>query len=118
MKDWFFAILCNYIKYTKGFISKWRKGELRVVRFENVKACMLNDYPNRRVLVWYYYEPTKQLNRIAYHGYYAKYLANKVAHTARLINENDEFREVNIHKRGSYSFGSDRHRKANKPFRW
>ena len=107
MKEHFFLWFCNVTKWTKGFISKWRKGELRILRYKDVKVALLNDYENRRVLVWYFYEPTKRIMRVAYHGYYAKYLANRIAFTVKLIQTDDNYREFKLFERRSFSFRAE-----------
>lgn len=96
-------IFCNKVKYTKNFISKWRKKELRVFRYSNVKVVALNDYKNRRVLVWYYIEASKKIMRVAYHGYFAKHLARRIGFTVNLINTNDNYREYELFARRSFS---------------
>lgn len=103
MNDWFFTLFCIQIKWTKGFISKWRKKELRVFKYKDVKVVALNDFKNRRVLIWYYYIPTKRIMRVAYHGYYTRYLTRKIAYTVNLINIDDNYREIELFKRRSYS---------------
>ena len=105
--DYFFAYFCNAMKWTRGFISRWRKGDLRLFRYENVKVAILNDYDNRRVLVWYFYEPTRKIMRVAYHGYHVRYLANKVAYTVRLIQTDDKFREFTLFQKRSYSYKAE-----------
>ena len=107
MKEHFFTWFCNVMKWTKGFVSKWRKGELRLFRYENVKVAVLNDFTNRRVLVWYYHEPTEKIMRVAYHGYYAKYLANRIAYTVNLINTDDNYREFRLFERRSFSYRAE-----------
>lgn len=108
MKELYFIYFCRCMSYTKGFISKWRKGELRIFRYEDVKVAVLNDYDNRRVLVWYYYEPTGRIMKISYHGYYVKYLANKIAYTVKLIQTDDNYREIKLFERRSYSYKAER----------
>ncbi len=112
MKEFFFILFWRYMSYTKGFVSKWRKGELRIFRYEDVKVASINDFENRRVLVWYYYEPTGRIMRVAYHGYYSRYLANKVAHTVKLIQTDDNYREIRLFERRSYSYKAERKRRG------
>ena len=107
MQELFYRFFWIYIKYVKGFKSKWRKGELRIVRFDGVKVAILNDLVNRRVLVWFYIEDDRKIMRVAYHGYFYKHLARKIAHTVKLINTDDNFRENELFKRGSYSYKAE-----------
>ena len=112
MHKFFYELFWNVMKYTKGFISKWRKGELRIYRYQDVKVATLNDFENRRVLVWYFYQPTRKIIRIAYHGYFYRHLANKIAHTVKLIQDDDNYREFEIYKRRSYSYKAQERRRA------
>lgn len=114
MQELFFAFFWSKVNYTKEFISKWRKGELRVIRYPNIKVAVLNDYDNRRVLVWYFYEPTRRMMRVAYHGFYARYLANRIAYTVKLINTDDKYREFGLFERRSFSYKAEARAKLGK----
>ncbi len=111
MNDWFFMLFCSQMQWTKGFISKWRKKELRVFKYNDIKVVALNDFKNRRVLVWYFYMPTKRIMRVAYHGYHTRYLANKIAFTVKLMQTDVDYRELRLFERRSFSFKADVKRK-------
>ena len=113
MNDYFFVLFWTQMKWTKGFISRWRKKELRVFKYKDVKVVALNDFKNRRVLIWYYYMPSKKIMRVAYHGYHTRHLSRKVAFTVNLINTDDKYREIDLFARRSYSYKAEiknRHR--------
>lgn len=99
------------MRWKKEYISSWRKGEMRIFRYKDVKVAVLNDFPNRRVLVFYYSEETKRIYRVAYHGYYAKYLANRIVYTVRKIQTEDEYREHGLFERRSFSYRAEASRR-------
>lgn len=91
-----------------GIKTRNRKGSLRIYRFEGVITCILNDYDNRRILAWYFKSNTRQIFRVAYHGYFAKPLRRKIAIMVKNIQENDNFWNETLIKKRSYSYKQDK----------
>lgn len=105
MLEKYFKFFYFLMKYAYGIRTRSKKGsELNIFRFEGVKVALINDYDNRRVLVWYYKDSTKSIYRTAYHGYHARYLRYLIVNTVKKIQEKPEYFDEVLSKRRSYSF--------------
>jgi len=78
MLDKYWKYLYYILGYCYNIERKSKKKGLFILKFKGVKVVLLNDYANRRCLIWYYKESTKQLFRIAYHGYFVRILRMKI----------------------------------------
>lgn len=96
------------MKWAFGLIRRSKKKSLLIFKFEGVKVVVINDYNNRRVLVFYYKESTKQLFRVAYHGYYLKMLRKKIVLAVEGIQNSEEYFDKVIKSRRSYSYKRER----------
>lgn len=81
---------------------------MNIYKFEGVKVICINDYDNRRLLVWYFKESTKQLYRVAYHGYYIRALRKKIVFAVEGIQTDENYFNEKIMSRRSYSWKRER----------
>ena len=108
MLDKYFKFFHYAMGICFGLKARNRKGSLRIYRFEGVIACILNDYDNRRILIWYFKKSTRQIHRVSYHGYFAKPLRRKIAMLVKNIQEDDNFWNETMIKKRSYSYKQDK----------
>lgn len=102
----------KYLYYVLGFCydlkRKSKKKGLFILKFEGVKVVLVNDFQNRRTLIWYFKEETKQIFRVSYHFYYVRKLRLKIVTAVKGIqNDPDYFNNV-IMSRRSYSYKRER----------
>lgn len=81
---------------------------MHIYKFEGVKVVVVNDYQNRRVLLFYFKEATKQLYRVAMHGYYIRALRKKIVFAVEGIQSDENYFNEKIMSRRSYSWNRER----------
>lgn len=107
MLEKYFKYFTYLMQWSYFLESNWRKGDLHVYRYDVVKLAILNDYENRRVIVFIFHIEDRKIYRVAYHGYHAKYLRYKLMTLVAKVRENPTFWEDKLIKRRSYSFKSE-----------
>lgn len=108
MLEKYFSYLYYLMGYSYNLIRKSKKKGLQVYRYEGYVVCFLNDYPNRRLLVFFYKKSTKQLYRVALHGYYVREIRRKITHFVKCLQEDENFFNEKIMSRRSYSYKRER----------
>jgi hypothetical protein len=109
VNEFFLNLFWRYFKDDELLLSKWRKGELRILRYEGLIVALVIDCPNRRVLDFYFHSEKKIIHRIAYHKYFFKSLARKIKKDVKKIQDiYDEYTPDRVFKKRSYSFLRER----------
>ena len=109
MLDQYFRHFYTMMLNLKTLTRRRRKKDMQLYYFgEDVIVMCLNDNPNKRVLAWFFYVPTKKiLTRISYHGYHARQLTRKIEQQITKIKTDEDYRDTGILKRRSYSYKKD-----------
>lgn len=94
--------------YSYGLVRKSKKKGLQIYRYDGVIMIFLNDYPNRRLLVFFYKCSTKQIYRVSFHGYFVRILRRKLTSFVKGIQEDENFFNEKIMSRRSYSYKRER----------
>jgi len=104
MLEKYYAYLYYVMGYSYGLIRKSKKKGMQIYKFEGIKIIFLNDYNNRRLLVWFYLESSKQIFRVALHGYYVRKIRYKLVMMVKKIQEDESYFTDVIMKRRSFSY--------------
>ena len=94
--------------YSYGLVRKSKKKELQIYRYDGVIMIFLNDYSNRRLLAFFYKCSTKQIYRVAFHGYYVRSIRRKLTFFVKQIQEDENKKKKKIMSRRSYSYKRER----------
>lgn len=108
MLDKYFNYFYFLMTYAYNIKRKSKKKNLHIYRFEKVILIALNDYENRRCLIFFFEKRTKLIHRVAYHGYYVRELRRKLVRQIDKINQSDDFFKEEFMKRRSYNYRQER----------
>lgn len=108
MLEKYYSYLFIIMKWSFNIKRRSKKKGMHIYKYEGVKILTLNDYPNRRLIVWYFKESTKQIYRVCYHGYHVRPLRKKITENAKAIMEDENFFNEKIMSRRSYSYKRER----------
>lgn len=101
----YFHFLMRFAYYLK--IRAKKKGML-IYRFEKIILVCINDFDNRRVIIFFYHKEKKILHRTFFHGYYVRQLRLRLVKLVEKIQTDENFFEQEFIKRRSYSYKQDR----------
>ncbi len=91
MEEKYFKYLFYLMTYSYRLIRKSKKKGLQIYRYDGVIVCFLNDPKNKRLLVFYYKQSTKEIFRQSMHFYYVRPIRKIVTENVRRIQEDDSF---------------------------
>jgi len=108
MLEKYYKYLYFLLGYTHRMIRRSKKKGMIILRFEGVIVCLLNDYENRRLLVFFYKTDIKQIYRTSFHGYYVRPIRKKIVNMVTKIQEDPNYWEDKLTKRRSYNYKQER----------
>jgi len=94
--------------YSYNIIRKSKKKGMQIYKYAGVKVVFLNDYDNKRLLVFFYHEKTKKIHRLAMHFYYVRPIRKYITEVVRKIQEDDNYWEDVLVKRRSMSYKKEK----------
>ena len=107
MLEVYYAFFHMLMKYSYNIKTRSKKKSLNVYKYEGVTVLTLNDYPNRRLLVFFFKVSTKELFRVSYHGYHARPMRKRIGDHVKRIQEEEGYFEI-LKQRRSYSYRKER----------
>jgi len=108
MLEVYYAFFHMLMKYSYNIKTRSKKKSLNIYKYEGVTVLTLNDYPNRRILVFFFKQSTKQLFRVSYHGYHARPMRKRIGDHVKKIQEDENYFTDVLMKRRSYSYKQER----------
>jgi len=108
MLDKYFDYLFVIMKYSYSIKRRSKKKGMHIYKYDGVKVVALNDYKNRRLLLFFYKESTKQIFRIAFHFFHVRPIRRRIADFVKGIQEDENFFNEKIMSRRSYSYKRER----------
>ena len=104
MLEKYYLYLHIIMKWAYGLKTRSKKKGMYVYRFDGVITIFLNDYLNRRLLVFFFKQSTKQLWRVSFHGFYVRKIRFKVVSMVKKIQEDESYFTDVLMKRRSFSY--------------
>lgn len=111
MEQKYFKYFQFLMKWAFGLKSRIKKKDLYIFDFDGVKVALLNDIVNKRVVVFYFKEATKDIHRVVYYGYHAPELRKRIVYLVKDILREDTFFEDILKKRRVFSYAVTRNRR-------
>lgn len=108
MLEKYYTYFYSVMKYSYGLKRRSKKKGMHIYKYEGVKVVTLNDYSNRRLLIWFYKESTKQLYRFSMHGFHVRPLRKRITEYVKGIQTDENFFNEKIMSRRSYSYKRER----------
>lgn len=108
MEDKYYKYFHYIMIWSYGLKRRSKKKGLNIYQYDGVKVVTLNDFPNRRMLIWFYREDTKEIFRFSMHGFYVRPLRKRITEYVKGIQTDPTFWERVIKSRRSYSYKRER----------
>lgn len=104
MLDKYYRFLYYIMGYAFGLVRKSKKCGMHIYRFTGVRVIFLNDYENRRLIVWFFHESTRRLHRMTMHHYYVRITRKKIVDIVKKIQEDENYWDEVLVRKKSMSY--------------